>query len=407
MLKNLVATALLAASATLLWATFFREPPAPVPAPLDPHTLDWYPTREWPNSSPATAKVSVFVFRDRNRDGVLDGGDLPMASVAVALERPDGSFRTHRSNINGYTNFTVQAGGTGEDITEPDEPYAWEVQVPPGWAVTTGNRRQRASFQRLEGSPAGMVTQSPPTVVGLAPELTARGSFPGQPATALIAREAGGKTVAGHTDDAGRFALDLFPGQWTLQRADTDAVLRRFQVADAPVQLGSGVRDTPAAGREPRRVDFEVLNRSVIEKLPMGYQDLGWDYLLAIDNQFYRGPGYVNVLAGGRAVGYNSSGYPVTVTGPGGRFDFEGGYFAVAWPQAEGEQLEVEGWRGEEQVYGDTVPLSHLGPTWFAADYRDIDRLVLRSRHYWQFSCDDLAFRVTPDGLSPALPAAE
>ncbi|KGE04535.1 hypothetical protein [Pseudohaliea rubra] len=406
MLRNLFALALLAASAALLWVSFSGEQPPPASVPVEPESVDWYPQRDWPDSAPATGKVSVFIFRDRNRDGILDSGDLPMASVAVALERPDGSYRTRRSNINGYTNFTVQAGGTGEDITEPGASYRWTVQVPPGWTITTTNGEQQASFRPLGGTPAGMVTDTPPAVVGLAPELTATGSFPALPDTPLVASASDGTAVKATTDASGRFELTLSPGAWTIRRADAKQALRRFTVKDAPVQLAAGAREPGTTGREPRWVDFEVLDRAIIEKLPMGYAGLGWDYLLAIDNQHYRGPGYVNVLTSGRTVGYNSSGYPVTITGlaPGERFDFEGGYFAVAWPQAEGEILEVEGWRGGEPVYRDELTLSFLGPSWLAADYRDIDRLVLRTRHYWQFSCDDLVFGVTPPPLNPALP---
>ena len=61
----------------------------------------------------------------------------------------------------------------------------------------------------------------------------------------------------------------------------------------------------------------------------------------------------------------------------GERFDFVGAYFSAAWPQAEGEMLTLEAWRDGERVHADRLPLSHLGPVWFHADYRDIDRLRL------------------------------
>jgi len=400
MIRHLGSLALLAGSAALLWATFLQDDSQPEqPTPLaerNPASIQWYSPRQWDNVTNTTSKLSVFIFRDRNRDGVLDPGDLPMTGVAVSVARPDGTYRTRRSNINGYTNFTLRMDGETEDIRRADTPYHWTVQLPEGWQVTTDNTVQTATFRRLTGAPGDMVTDTPPAVVGLAPTLGVGGIFPNMPDTTLMAQHESGRVLTVTTDAEGRFDFLGDPGSWQLLEVGSRTPLREFRVKDAPVILASGTRPTSASRTEPQVVDFEVLNRSVIEKLPVGYHGLGWDYLLAIDNQYYQGPGYVNVLAGGRAVGYGSSGYPVTVTGlnTGDSFDFDGGYFAVAWSQAEGETLELEGWRNGKQVYTDALRLSHLGPTWFQADYRDIERLILRTRRYWQFTTDDWVVRV-------------
>lgn len=85
--------------------------------------------------------------------------------------------------------------------------------------------------------------------------------------------------------------------------------------------------------------------------LPNGHAGLNWNYLLAVDNQFSRVPGSVNTLMSGRAVAYNSSGHPASISaGPTGRFDFVGAYFGIARPSAEGEILHVEAWRGKQRV---------------------------------------------------------
>ena len=73
-----------------------------------------------------------------------------------------------------------------------------------------------------------------------------------------------------------------------------------------------------------------------------------------------------------------------------------GAYFGVAWERAEGETLIVEGWREGGSVYRDEVALSHLGPVWLQADYRGIDELRLSTLHYWQFTTDDMLFRLPP-----------
>ncbi|GAB3318875.1 hypothetical protein [Haliea atlantica] len=397
MLKNLFALLLLAGSALLLWWLYLAPASAPAPAVSTPpvsREQAWYPQRDWESAPSAALNLSAFAFRDRNRNGVMDGGDLPMAGVAFLLERPAGDLRAQRSNINGYANFSVRLRGDDEDITRAGEPYHFEVMVPPGWQVTTGNARQAATFSALQGSPAGMVTDTPPAVVGLAPDLTISGVVPAGVSGWQLQGPVGDPVALA----SGAFRVAVQAGHWQLLDGQ-GRLVREVQVSEAPVYLAA-LSASPLPAPLPREVqlDFEEpLQRAVIDKLPRGYRGLGFDYLLAVDNQHYQGPGYVNLLMDGRGVGYNSSGYPVTITHeqPGEVFDFEGGWFAVAWPAAEGEELALEGWRQGQRLYHDSLPLSHLGPVWVQADFRRIDELRLSTRHYWQFVTDDLQFRRT------------
>ncbi len=407
--RPFAALAVFAASAALLWYVFLQRPatltapPAPAPATVADigRDTDWYPPRDWEQSEPGTMNISVFAYRDRNRDGVLDPGDAPMAAVAILVERPDGSLRMQRTNINGYANFGVSLDNADADIGEPDQDYRFELQLPPGWEVTSGTGIHTARFERRPGTPAGMVTTAPPPVIGLAPILTVRGSEAAGEG-GLVAVAPDGIRSAVVVDTAGTFSFPARPGDWALIPATGPSAtpLHQFAVRDAPVQLGALNPHRAATQALPRPVvlDFDDLERSVIEKLPVGYRGLAFDYLLAIHNQHYRGPGYVNVLASGEGVAYNSSGYPARVTSlrPGELFDFVGAYFGVAWEQAEGETLLVEGRREGRQVYRDEVPLSHLGPVWLHADYRGIDELRLSTLHYWQFTTDDMLFRLPP-----------
>lgn len=400
MLRLLAPIGILAASALLLWYVFIgpsdqasSTPPAATTVSRD---SDWYPERRWDDRPPGDLNISVYVYRDRNHNGAYDTGDLPMGAIAVLLERPEGDLRMERSNINGYANFKVSAGNPSIDIGRPDVDYHIEVRPPPGWAVTSRNAQQKMRFELLTGAPAGMVTRTPPVVIGLAPVLTVSGKITGTGALTALGPDGIAQDLT--PDAEGSFSLAVERGAWRIVAADGARVLREFEVADAPVTLGTIQADAVRREAKPHliNVDFEGFDRSIIEKLATGYMGLDWDYLLAVDNQHYRGPGYANVLAGGSAVGYNSSGYPVTVRSlPGGeRFDFVGAYFGAAWPQAEGEMLTLEAWRDGERAYSDRVRLSHLGPVWFDADYRDIDRLRLTTDHYWQFTTDDMRFRL-------------
>lgn len=408
--RHLIAVGLLATSGWLLWTALSPFVRLSSPSNESPTSADLYPERDWTRAEGnKSSKISVFVFRDRNRSGRYDLGDLPMASVAVKLHRPDGSTRVRRSNINGYTNFTTALSSDTSDITEVETAYDFEVMTPRGFIVTTENARQRCSFRTLPGSIGGIVANEPPESIGLAPELSITGQIAGrgtvsprQDAWPLI--EAIGpdqRVLKARPDSAGVFRVQAEPGEWRLsipiQSSADGALERRVLVDDTPVRLST--IHPQAAQRQPlppvgQIEDFELLQRSVIEKIPNGHGGLAWNYLLAVDNQLYQGPGYVNTLTSGGGVGYNSSGHPVTVSSDRcAEFDFIGAYFGVAWPNAHGEALQVQGWHNDNLFYRDVIPLSYLGPVWFDADYRRIDRLELSTAHYWQFVVDDMAFR--------------
>jgi hypothetical protein len=394
-----------------------RQPAEPVEFAESP-ALRHYTQRDWSKEYNKKLNISVFIFRDHNRNGLYDVGDLPLTSVAVDLTRPDGSTRTKRSNKNGFANFVMSLNREKADVPEPRKNYEFEVLVPPGWAATTQNVLQAVSFRRLPGSVTGLVAEQPPTVVGLAPDLTVSGRVVAHGAEGrdlpvsdihLVSIDPDDRRLEQHFDNGGDFSFPVRPGKWVLvsENVDTREILRReFEVKNKPVRL-SALRfgeEKIETLQTPVIQDFEYLKRSFIGKIPGGLLGLTWDYLIAVDNQHYNGPGYVNTLVSGRMVGYNSSGHPVTISSDStdSKFDFVGGFFGAAWPKSEGETLRVEAWRNGEPVAVDTVSLSCLGPVWFDADYRQIDRLRLTTGHYWQFVTDDMQFRVLSGGVTPA-----
>ncbi len=410
--RYIIALALCVASLSILWYVYNRQDKPIAPVHHRQKLADYEP-RDWNSDHLGKLNISVFAFRDRNRNGRYDMGDMPQASLAVRLTRPDGETRLERSNPNGFTNFSMSLDSKRADVSLADMEYAFEVLVPGGWTVTTDNTQQVTRFAALPGSISGLMAEQPPSVVGLAPDLTVSGRLGETTSGAqvwhttdisLVSIDPNGQRVQRVLNEDRSFSFSVGPGKWRLEIENQtlgEMVSRSFQVDDVPVQLSAIVpgQQQPAPLKARQIQDFEYLQHSKIGKIPGGESGLGWDYLVAVHNQLYGGPGYVNILRSGKMVGYNSSGHPVTIfpEKTGQHFDFVGAYFAAAWPQAEGETLRIEAWRGETQVASEQLSLSYLGPVWFQGDYRGIDKLVLSTAHYWQFVTEDMEFRLADD----------
>lgn len=377
---------------------------APWPAPTA--LAAPYEEADWQAKPPGKLNISLYTFRDNNRNGEYDVGDPPLAGVVVNMTQPAGTVVPGQSNINGYANFKMSLNNEQYPVREPGGVYEFEVLAPPGWVISSGNPRQSARFLPLQGSVAGLYAEKPPHWVGLMPELAISGRVIGAgsaplPGDVTVSFSGpGGEAVEVKPAANGNFSAPVAPGDWqvVLASAVRDWRLERtVQVTHAPVEMVTVRVGDVLPQAQPRAVleHFDWLSRSVIDKLPNGHLGLNWDYLLAVHNQEYAGPGYVNGRTSGHAVAYNSSGHPVTISAPAGQvFDFVGGFFSVAWNNAHGEVLELEAFRDGERVARHETTLSYLGPVWLDAELRGIDRLVLTTRHYWQFVADDLKFRL-------------
>jgi len=411
LIRNIFASVVLAASAVLIWIVFFDAslPTATTPVATDvieEQAAESYAQRDWDRELSGSMNISLFTFRDMDRSGRYDVGDLPMSAVVVDLVRPDGSEVQTASNINGFANFKMSLDNPEYPVNQAEQLYDFRVQIPPGWEISSGNPEQHIFFTALRGSVAGLVAKEPPRWVGLVPVLTITGRLvmaqeqPLPEDLQVFLVDPRGDARAITVGDDGGLRASVSPGRWQL-RAESAALSWQYErdipVAAAPVAMPDitvGEAQLPAL---PNLLveNFDWLQRSTIDKIPNGHLSLDWDYLLATDNQLYGGPGYVNGLVSGHAVAYNSSGHPVTIASvPPEVFDFVGGYFSVAWPNAQGEELQVVAWRGEQEVARYALALSYLGPVWLDADLRGIDRLSLSTRHYWQFVADDLQFRM-------------
>lgn len=373
-----------------------------------------YPQRaDWSAPYNGGVHLSGYVFRDRNRNGVLDVGDLPMALVVVTVTTPDGKTFTERSNDAGFANFEMSRSERNAVLRKPGE-YVFSVHVPPGWVLTTGNASQRTTLEELPGAPADLVSRNPPRPFGLAPRLVFggrvgvrghAGAVEPPEGVSLSARGPGGEAVDVPLAPGGTFEIPAEPGPWKLiaRKAGSDSgVEREFVVRDAPVRLSTIVLGETSVKPSGRRttIDFESITGTPMAKIPSGVARLDWFYLNAID-AVTGGDAYTNNVTSGRYVGYGSSGHPVTISRAGG-FDFLGASFGVGSREGEGETLRIQAFRGDAAVAEDEFRLSSLGPVRFDAAFHRIDRLVLTTRHYWQLVVDDMEVGVPGDGPASA-----
>lgn len=358
--------------------------------------------------------LSGYAFRDLNRDGRLDLGDQPMAWIAFQVKGPGGKRSLVRTNLTGFANFETSLRQRDAVIRRPGD-YIFRALVPPGWRVTTGNAVQRVHLDILYGAPADLVAKVPPAPVGLAPRLTLAGrctlrgpdgSLVAAAAAEITASGPEGQSISTRVHSDGRFEIPMSPGTWRLlvsNASGAEGLLREITVRDAPVYVAGLVLNekSPQRAGWPQQFDFDSVTPLNIARIPSGVGGLDWDYLNAIDAISAGGDGYVNTLASGRYVGYSCSGYPVTISRHGG-FDFYGAYVGAGLPLAEGETLHAEAFRGGRLVASDDLVLSVLGPVWLDADYRDVDRVILSTRHYWQFAIDDLLYSTREGVDAPA-----
>jgi len=287
--------------------------------------------------------------------------------------------------------------------------YRFEVIPPRGWIVTTDNAIQVAHFVARPQTRAGIVADQVPHPIGLAPtpKITGRvlvrlcdvGFSPAPGILMQAVSVADGARLEATTSEEGKFSFDLEPGDWRIREKSPEASDEAVRVVRAdyvPVQLSAIVQGEQASSNSrliPQTlIDFDLITKLPITKMPTYPNGLEWVNLIISKSSTYLGAGYRNNTVSGSRIGYNSSGYPVTVTRD-RPFDFVGAYFGVAWPQAEGETLEIRAWRGDELVGEDKFSLSAMGPVWFDADYRDVTRVELATRNFWQFVMDGPVFR--------------
>ena len=367
---------------------------------------EFYKESNFNSLKPTKLNISIFIFNDKNRNGKYDLGDSAMTGVVTQLIKPNGMIINEKSNKAGYTNFKMALGSSNyQDINKGQEGYTFNTQIPPNWKVTTKNKQQKILFSDKVGSPGGLIAANNPNWVGLAPSLTIKGrlltnqerSYPKD--ITLNARGPNGRIKKIKLDKSGEYKFDVEQGKWELlfkSKSSNWEKIKTIKVNHAPIRIMDiyiGSKELPR-NKNVRLENFDWINYTELEKIPNEHLDLNWNYLMAVHHRNSSGPGYNNVLNSGHGIGYNSSGHPVTISANKGEsFDFIGGYFTVGWNKANGEIINLQGFRNGEKIAENKFKLSYLGPIWIEADLRRIDKLIISTEHYWQFGAEDLKFR--------------
>lgn len=371
----------------------------------------YYPKRtDWKPVHSSGPNISHTIYRDVNRNGIYDIEDRALVKIAVKMTRPDNTTVVRRSNLNGFANFNHSLTHPDVVVKEPGE-YKFEVIVPDGWEVTSGNRIQTITYRKAPLSRPGIVADRVPEPVGLAQILTISGKIKKRnndnfsfkkffEKISVMATSPTGEELTIPLDKKGYFSIDAYPGNWKVGVMSSNRVIdyeRIIEVTQAPVQMSTIFLDELEVTElkdNVHVVDFEGITDSYIQKIPNGVAGVEWSALIVTDTWHYKGEGYINTTISGNYIGYNTSGHPVTISHKEG-FDFYGAYFGVAWMNnAEGETLHIRAWDNDVVIGEESYTLSALGPFWFDADYRNITKLELYTEHYWQFVVDHIKIGV-------------
>lgn len=332
---------------------------------------------------------SSFVYFDVDRDGRYGLSDRPMGGVMARLSGANGHILSARTNGNGFANFTMSVSARRAHIGKPGT-YEFSISVPPGWVCTSGNAIQSKAFRLIEGAPAGIGTEEMVKPVGLAPIRTLSGRTADSAATVSIlagARVLLKETVTPNADF--RIAIPDEADAAAIEHAGSGC---RLALSAYPTNLGvlSTRRTAIAMDAVLETIDFNGVTARGLRKIPSGYSGLNWFNLNAMSRDFQGGnEGYVNGNTSGDHMCYTSSGHPAEFWSE-RPFGFHSAMISSAWLRAEGETAKIESWRGEELVASDEITVSALTPVHYAPMLKDITRVRLSSKHYWQLAIDDL-----------------
>ena len=349
----------------------------------------FYPTRtDWTDSHGET-NLSVFVFNDLNNNGAYDLGDRAMAGIATGLSQNGAPVSLVRSNINGFANYPASSSQGSAPLASAGM-YDFEVFVPPGWRISTGNKVQSRTLVAVPGSNAGLGFATMLNPVGLARYGFIRGTYDFPEAGTLRLLQNGAEIASAALTPGEQFLWPVAPGRYDLEIGE---VQHSVQVGPYPVDIGA-VNASPQAPPAGSVIDFENMAPSGLQKVPNGYGGLNWFNLNIMASAKAKGDvGYVNGASSGYNILYTSSGHPATIYAD-SPFDFIEVNLSLAWPEAEGETLEMAFYRGKTMIARDVIGLSAYGPITYQPRLSGVTRVEISTTHNWQAVLDDLVIRL-------------
>lgn len=346
---------------------------------------DYAPRANWGGSRGAL-NYSSFVFMDVDGDGKFGEADRPMGGIVVRAFDDKGAFlAAMRTNNGGFANFVMSAKKHRAILRKPGT-YRFCVSVPKGWRVSTGNENQSLRLSELPGSPAGLVGEDLPAMVGLSPARFVRGMAEAEATLSLLGK---GRLLDTRQVVPGNFHIDLPAGADTL--AITGSGLdRHLALSPYPTDLGLLQPGAIAAEAALATVGFNAVTILPFQKVPSGYGGLDWRNINVLTSQYVKGSeGYLNGnLTRGHAA-YTSSGHPAEF-GSSTPFGFHSLMLTAAWLGSEGEVALIESWLGDELVASDEVVLSALAPVHYAPMLKAVTRVRISTKHCWQAVLDQL-----------------
>ncbi len=353
--------------------------------------------KEAPQTARKKLNISWFVYRDSNRDGIYNANDRPYAGLQVNLLRNGERIVSSRSNVNGFANFRMSRSAEHGSIVE-EGTYELVASPPKGWAITSGSDSTSMTFRFLDHSPAGIIAESVPVGLGVAPASSISGSVAGNPtASALTGKKGEVEMNPLEISSDGKFSVDCSVYSAIVLASDQGSnVQTRIPCDFFPTRLSASYfsAEDKIENAQAITANYDDLNRSeALTKIPSDYAGLDWHNWIATHNLFYNGPGYVNATTSGDYINYNSSGHPATISRS-TPFDFISTYIGVAWPNAAEGGVIIEGYRGDEKVYSDRLSLNDHGPIKFLANYFDVTEIRIYSEVYWQVILEDSVFRL-------------
>ena len=120
-------------------------------------------------------------------------------------------------------------------------------------------------------------------------------------------------------------------------------------------------------------LDIEQVSSEATSAIWDGYGGFQWSNFSGMDARTVAPEtGYARGIVSGNYVAYNRWGDAAYIASQ-SRFTFNGAWFTAAW--RDGLELVIQGFRSGSAIFRAALKLDTGGPTYFALDFADIDRL--------------------------------